>query len=162
MPNKKSSASTSIFIELKTDHDCHRNMLKRIKEEINNPNVCRELFSNFSLEVKAHALAEEQALYSSLMKKPEFTADARHSVAEHKEIEDAINELAERKAIDDTWINQFKILEKDYLHHINEEEKELFIKAQKNLSASEQKNMGELFEKRKPIEKSSATVGEEE
>lgn len=153
---------TSIFTELKKDHDHHRNMLSQINASIANPDLCRQLFTNFALDVKAHALAEEQALYAALLKKPAFTEDTRHSVAEHKEIDDLINTLAEQNTQDGEWLKQFTFLEKRYLHHISEEEEELFIKARNELSLSEQMAMGEVFDKRKPIEKSSATLGEEE
>jgi len=159
---KNNSPSTNIFSDLIRDHDHHRNMLVKIHEAFEDQALCKQLFAQFSLEVKAHASAEEQALYGPIMTIPEYTAGARHSVAEHKGIEDLINQLADESLSHKKWIAHFTTLQKDYLHHIDEEEDELFPKLLRELSAEKQQSMGAIFEKRKPIEKSAATVGEGE
>ena len=53
-----------------------------------------ELFEAFTKDAKSHAAAEEQALYSTMMRKPETTEETRHSVHEHYAIEKSLNDIA--------------------------------------------------------------------
>ena len=70
--------------------------------------------------------AEEQALYSTMLRKPETTDETRHSVAEHKEIDDLLNDLAATDGAAREWPEKFEHLRERYTHHIDEEEEENF------------------------------------
>jgi hypothetical protein len=115
------------------------------------------LFDEFSLEAQSHAAAEEQAFYSAIMAKPELTDMSRHSVSEHKEIEDLIEELATMHFLTDEWSQTFYKLKKRYLHHIEEEEDNVFPAAIKELNSFEKESMAKIFNIRKPEEKISAS-----
>jgi len=54
------------------------------------------LFRELTHEVKGHATAEEEALWSTVLRNPESTEAPRHAVAEHKKIEDMFGDLAAR------------------------------------------------------------------
>jgi hemerythrin-like domain-containing protein len=82
-------------------------------------------------------------------------------VAEHKEIEDLIDEIAELDAGSKTWSEKFAELKHEYLHHIEEEEEEMFPAADEELTNTQERDMGAVFKDRKPKEKAAATVGEE-
>ena len=83
--------------------------------------------------------------------------EARHSVAEHKEIDDRLGELIEMNDFaSDKWTERFNKLRERYLHHIDEEEEEMFAKADELMSASQEEKLGKTFKKRKPIEKEQA------
>ncbi|MBA2657426.1 MAG: hemerythrin domain-containing protein [Tatlockia sp.] len=149
------NSHVDIFTILKTDHRKHRELLNLIESAVKNPVKCQQLLQEFSLEVKAHASAEEQSFYATLMKKPAFTDQTRHSVAEHKDIEDMLDELEALDINNPEWLEQFNSLKKEYLHHIDEEEKDVFPKASESLSREDQQDMCELFKKRKIIEKNN-------
>lgn len=155
------NGKSDIFDALKADHDKHRDLLERIDAASGEPDEFRALFSEFALEAKAHAAAEEQSLYATMMGKPSLTEESRHSVAEHKEIEDLINALADASMESDDWLSKFRFLKKRYLHHIEEEEEEVFPAAEKSLSDEDEQRLRKVFEARKPKEKAAATVGEE-
>ena len=76
-----------IFARLKEDHDSHRELLDKLEQTEGASDERAELFEAFNREAKSHAAAEEQALYSTMMRKPPTTSETRHSVAEHHEIE---------------------------------------------------------------------------
>ena len=160
--NGKSSDGVNIFKVLISDHDKHRALLKKIEAAVKGGDITsrQRLFEDFALEAKAHAAAEEQALYGMMMSRPDLTDKARHSVSEHKEIEDLINEMAELDAASEGWVKKFKALNHEYIHHIDEEEEEIFPAAEEELSAKEEAQMGKVFKDRKPQEKDAATVGE--
>ena len=85
-------AVPDIFGRLIMDHELHRDLLDALGETQGECEERSELFERFTKEVKSHAAAEEQALYSTMMRKPETTDETRHSVAEHQRIELLLDE----------------------------------------------------------------------
>lgn len=145
-------ADARIFADLKADHDRHRDLLARLAETQGDSEERRELFEAFRIEVTAHAAAEEESLYAAMLARPDLRDDARHSVSEHKEIDDFLTELFEMEMSSSAWLLKFKEMRHRYEHHIGEEEEEMFPAAAKDLSAAEQERLGTLFEARKPKE----------
>jgi hypothetical protein len=81
-----------------------------------------KLFRELNREIKGHAAAEEQALWSTVLRHPESTDAGRHAVAEHKKIDDMFADLAARNMKLKGWLRRFGEAKKLYLHHIREEE----------------------------------------
>ncbi|GGB76270.1 hemerythrin domain-containing protein [Glycocaulis alkaliphilus] len=150
--------SAAIFARLKDDHDRHRDLLEKIGKTSGDTRERRTLFEEFTREVKAHAAAEEQALYSTMMRKPAATDETRHSVAEHHDIDEALNDLAATDMASGAWLQKFKTLEHDYLHHIDEEEDDHFPEFAKLLSKDDERHMRDVFDRRKKREKAGAEV----
>ena len=145
-------ADARIFADLKADHDRHRDLLARLAETKGDSEERRELFEAFRVEVTAHAAAEEESLYATMLAKPDLRDEARHSVAEHKEIDDFLTELFELEMSSPAWLPKFKEMRHRYEHHIDEEEEEMFPAAAEDLSDAEQERLGKVFEARKPKE----------
>lgn len=150
--------STDIFARLEQDHEKHRELLSRIADIHGESEERKELFEQFTLEVKSHAAAEEQALYSTMMRKPESTDETRHSVAEHHEIDEMLNDLAATDMASSAWLSKFKKLQHDYLHHIDEEEEDHFPDFAKSLTSDDEEHMRKVFDRRKKSEKADAKV----
>ncbi|MFT3967372.1 MAG: hemerythrin domain-containing protein [Sphingobium sp.] len=149
-------ADARIFADLKSDHDNHRALLARIDKTRSNKSGDRgaleKLFIEFRTEVTAHAAAEEESLYATMLAKPDLREEAQHSVSEHKEIEDYMEDMAKYDAGSPKWDEIYAQLKKRYLHHIDEEEEEMFPAASDGLSAQEEQRLAATFEKRKPAE----------
>ena len=142
----------AIFGTLVEDHDRHRLLLAQIAETSGDSAERRELFEELTYELKAHAAAEEQAVWSTVLRKPAITDQGRHAVAEHKEIDDLLNELAARDMASSGWLLRFHALREEYLHHIKEEEQELFAEVDKHLDNADRNYMKTLFRRRKAAE----------
>lgn len=153
-------AETKIFARLKADHDRHRDLLARIDETHGDSDERRTLFEAFRVEVTAHAASEEMSLYATMLAKPELRDDAQHSVSEHKEIEDFLTELYEMDFASTGWLTRFRTMKDRYLHHIDEEEEEMFPEAEKDLSEAKKQELFAIFEKEKPKEKAKAAEEE--
>ena len=151
-------ADARIFAALKADHDRHRALLEKIAAA--DADKRAEPFEAFRVEVTAHAAAEEESLYAAMLAKPDLRDDARHSVSEHKEIDDYLGVLAKLDAASDEWATQFAALRHRYEHHIGEEEDEMFPAAAEGLTAQEEARIAEVFERRKPKELAMATDSE--
>lgn len=147
-----------IFDVLKTDHDKHRALLAALEATTGESDERVALFEELTLELKAHAAAEEQALYSTVMRKPGLTDSARHSVAEHHEIEEALNDLAASDMASGGWLTKFKSFAHRYTHHIDEEEEEHFPEFAEELTQEDEQHIRRVFERRKPAEKAAAEV----
>jgi hemerythrin superfamily protein len=151
---------TDIFSILKSDHDLHREMLSKIADTKGDSPERRDLFEAFRIEVTAHAAAEEQSLYANMLANPDLQDDGRHSVAEHKEIDDLLGELQNSDLDEAAWNAQFGELRHRYEHHIDEEEEEMFPEAEKEFSAAKAKELGKIFDRRKPAELEEAETAE--
>ena len=147
-----------IFERLKQDHEKHRALLDRLLDTSGDSDERERLFVELTKELKAHASAEEQALYSTMMRKPPTTDDTRHSVAEHHEIEEALNDLAASDMATGGWLTKFKTFDHDYRHHIDEEEEEHFPEFAEYLDEADMQHMRSVFERRKREEKAHAEV----
>jgi len=150
--------AADIFDALIADHRKHRDLLQRLEATRGATRERASLFTEFTREAKGHAAAEEQALYSTLLRKPATTDRGRHSVAEHKQIEDLLNTLAATPMDTGGWLTRFRELRHEYLHHLEEEEDEVFPAADRVLAAADERFMRGVFRARKVIEKGRARV----
>ncbi len=153
-------AETKIFARLKADHDRHRDLLAQIDETHGDSPERERLFEAFRVEVTAHAASEEMSLYATMLAKPDLRDDAQHSVSEHKEIEDMLTELFEMDFASTGWLTRFRTMKDRYLHHIDEEEEDMFPAAEDGLSDAKKMELAAIFEKEKPKEKEKAAEEE--
>ncbi|HUD28710.1 MAG TPA: hemerythrin domain-containing protein [Novosphingobium sp.] len=149
-------ADAKIFEDLKADHDKHREMLEQLGETKGDSEERRALFESLRKELQAHAAAEEESLYAAMLGNPELRDEARHSVSEHKEIDDYLGELVETDMSSSAWLTKFKEMRHRYLHHIDEEEEEMFPSADETLSDKTEAKLAAVFEERKPKELETA------
>ncbi|MGN1055886.1 MAG: hemerythrin domain-containing protein [Comamonas sp.] len=157
-PRTKYRGTPDIFGRLVEDHDRHRALLAMVAETSGKSPDRKKLFKELTLELKSHAAAEEQALWSSVLRNPDTTEDARHAVAEHKEIDDMLADLAARDMASPGWLRRFAALREEYLHHIAEEEQEQFVAAEKKLSTADLRYMKQVFNRRKKEEKATTKI----
>ena len=147
-----------IFARLKRDHEDHRELLDKMADTTGESEERKKLLEQFTKEVKSHAAAEEQALYSTMLRKPPTTDETRHSVAEHHELNEALNDLAATDMSSSAWMTKFKQLDHDYRHHINEEEEDHFPDFEKYLTDEDRDHMQSVFDRRKEEEMAEAEV----
>lgn len=143
-------ADARIFEDLKADHDRHRAMLAELAGAA--AEARGAMFEALRIEISAHAAAEEESLYATMLANPDLRDDARHSVSEHKEVDDFFGELLELEPTSAEWTTKFAEMRHRYEHHIDEEEEEMFPAASEKLSYDEEARLAEIFERRKPKE----------
>lgn len=157
-PKTRFRGNPDIFGRLVEDHDRHRALIAMIQQSEGKPPERKRLFTELTKEVKAHAAAEEQALWSTVLRDPATTGDARHAVAEHKQIDDLVADLAARNLSAPGWLKRFDKLKEKYLHHIREEEQEQFVAAEKHLTLAGIRYLRGVFNRRKREEKAHARI----
>lgn len=156
-PATKFRGDAAIFGRLVEDHDRHRALFSMVEAKVTF-NERDRLFRELVHEIKGHAAAEEQALWSTVLRHPESTDAGRHAVAEHKKIDDLFADLAARNMKLRGWLRGFGEAKKLYLHHIREEEQEQFVESEKVLTPADQAYMRRVFVRRKREEKAGARV----
>lgn len=144
-------ADARIFQDLKADHDRHREMLSKIGDA-SDAGERSALFEELRKELQAHAAAEEESLYATMLGHPDLRDEARHSVSEHKEVDDFLGELIKLDPASVEWTDTFEKMRHRYLHHIDEEEEDMFPEAAETLSAEAEERIARIFEDRKPKE----------
>ncbi|QFT98828.1 DNA nickase [Roseovarius sp. THAF8] len=143
----------SIYDAIRADHDNHRALMNRIEDTTGDSDDRKSAWKEFYEDVKSHAAAEEETFYSKLISKTWGQDAARHSVHEHQQLDDIMEELNEGDMASPGWLNRFKTLKHDYEHHMDEEEDEVFARAQEVIPEDEIEGYGERFEKRKSKER---------
>jgi hemerythrin superfamily protein len=151
-------ADARIFQDLKADHDRHREMLTKLGDATDSTERAA-LFEELRVELQAHAAAEEESLYATMLGNPDLRDEARHSVSEHKEVDDYLGELIKLDPASSEWTETFEKMRHRYLHHIDEEEEDMFPEASEKLSAETEERLARVFEDRKPKE---LAIAEEE
>ena len=157
-PKTNYRGDPAIFGRLVEDHDKHRALLAMIEATGPKDPARKTLFDEFVRDVHGHAAAEEQALWSTVMRNPETTAFARHAVGDHHKLDKLMADAAARDITSPGWLRHFAGLKEEYLDHILEEETEQFVEAEKTLSQKDQLYMRKVFSRRKKAEKASAKI----
>ncbi len=155
-PATKYRGNPAIFGRLVEDHDKHRALLAMIQATGPKDPARKTLFEEFVRDVHGHAAAEEQSLWSTVMRNPETTAFARHAVGDHHKLDKLMADAAARDITAPGWLRHFTALKKEYLDHILEEETEQFVEAEKILSEKDQTYMRKVFTRRIKAEKAAA------
>lgn len=130
-----------LFGTLRADHDKQRSLMD-ILIQTSGPGPTRSrTFPKLKEELVKHAEAEEQAFYSLLLTEPRTQALSRHSIAEHREIEAMLEELERTDFDSPGWLPRMKQLREVVVHHLKEEERELFPLASITLSDEQKREL---------------------
>lgn len=124
----------TIFEALREDHDKQRTILDQLLKTEGDSAGRAELFERLKDHLDAHAAAEERYFYVPLMQDDLTQDKARHSVSEHKELDDFVEKLSSYEMSAPQWIQTAKKMGETLEHHLDEEEHEVFQLAGKALS----------------------------
>lgn len=136
----------NIFEALREDHQKQRTLVELLAKTHGDSEGRDELFERLKAELEHHALAEERHFYVPLMDNDLTQEKARHSVAEHHELDELIEELEQTDYSSPGWLAAAKKLEERLIHHLDEEEHEVFQMAGKALSSSAKESLGHEYQ----------------
>ena len=145
-----------IYQRLTQDHNKQRELAQSIVATQGESDERRRLWNQFQSEAVAHANAEEQVFYKCLIGNADTQEQARHSVNEHHEADKLIEELNDLDMGSGGWIQKFEKLKDELEHHMDEEENEVFTKAEKVIDQDEAERLGDEFDTRKQREREEA------
>jgi hemerythrin-like domain-containing protein len=135
------------FQLLKNDHKIVSGLFDQIESASGNSK--KQLFTRLKSELDVHAHIEEKIFYPALENKKESREITLEAYEEHKVVKDLLSELANAPSADDEWDAKLKVLRENVDHHVEEEEGELFDKADDVLSDEQLDRLGDEMEAEK-------------
>ena len=129
------------FQLLKTDHRKVEELFSQLKRASGKAKL--DVFKQIKTELELHTHIEEKVFYPAL-EEPEETHDlALEAYEEHAVVKKLLKELSRARTADDEWEAQAKVLQENVEHHVEEEENELFKKADRALSQEDLQDLSE-------------------
>ncbi|MFW5706659.1 MAG: hemerythrin domain-containing protein [Bacteroidota bacterium] len=122
-----------IFETIKNDHKTQREQGKELLNTTD-PEKREKLFEQLKSLVDAHARSEERYFYIALLADDKSQGEARHSISEHHEINEMMEEVDSKDISSDEWMESYKKFHELLIHHLDEEEEEIFSVAREVLS----------------------------
>lgn len=135
------------FELLKADHKKVNGLFDELEAATGKAKL--SVFNQIKAELELHTHIEEKIFYPAL-EKPEETHDLTlEAYEEHKMVKTLLAELSKARTADDEWQAQVKVLRENVEHHVDEEENELFDKAEDALGDEEIEALGQRMEAEK-------------
>ncbi len=136
----------TIFEALRSDHETQRTLIDLVTKTTGDSDGRQELWDRLKRELEAHAGAEERYFYVPLMEHDLTQDKARHSVSEHKELDDFVEKLDEYDMGGSQWLQTAEELKHRLIHHLDEEEHEVFQLAGKALTDDKKQSLSHEYE----------------
>lgn len=137
----------TIFEVLRGDHEVQRGIVERLAKTQGDSPERRRLYAELKAELSAHAAAEERCFYVPLFAHDLTLSKARHSVAEHHELDELIEALDALSFGSSGWLNQAHSLFERIEHHLREEEREVFQLAGKALADADKLRLAKAYQR---------------
>lgn len=136
----------TIFESIRNDHETQRTLIDILVATEGDSDGRNEVWAKLRRELESHAGAEERFFYVPLMEHDLTQDAARHSVAEHKELDDFVEQLDGYDMSGAQWLQTARELRERLLHHLSEEEQEIFPVAGKALADDEKDTLANEYE----------------
>ena len=112
---------------LKKDHDQVKKMLKDLDDTTDRAIKTRQdLFERLKFSLTVHEQMEEAVLYPALEEHAETKEIVLEAYEEHDVVDTILGELEQTPFDDETWHAKLTVMRENLLHHIQEEEGEMF------------------------------------
>src|ERR687895_667522 len=135
---------------LKKDHK----MVKKLFEEFSNLKSSKaqkkaDIIAQIKEALTVHTQVEEELVYPAFKENRSMKEQVGEAMEEHHVTKTLLTELDALQPEDERYDAKVKVLCEYLMHHVKEEEKEMFPEAQKRLSARRLAALGEEVEARR-------------
>lgn len=136
-----------IFSLLTQDHQNVARLLSALYDSAMRGDLSerRQLFGQIKHELSVHAQVEEKHVYPVFQQAEQTSDAAAEALEEHRQVKTLLTAL-ESGPQDSGWVSKMLDLRKAVEHHVQEEEKELFVKGRNVLTPAEAEELGRLVE----------------
>lgn len=135
-----------IYEALKNDHEELKQSLKDLTSLSDNDDYRFVLIEEISNLLVPHSRAEEAVFYNTLRAINADKGVVRHGYKEHLEAEALLRTLQLMDKMDLNWKPTARKLQEIVLHHIQDEESEIFDEAKNALTSEEAITMADAFQ----------------
>jgi hemerythrin-like domain-containing protein len=131
MPKSKSTAANAIDL-LQADHEKVKKAFKEFeKMDRADTETCRELVTSVCADLQVHTTLEEEIFYPALREAIEDEDIMNEAAVEHETAKMLIEQLENMEPDDPNYVATFTVLGEYVMHHVKEEEDEMFPQAKK-------------------------------
>ena len=131
MPKSKSTTASAIDL-LKADHEKVSKAFKEFeKMDRADTETCRELVTSVCADLRVHTTLEEEIFYPALREAIEDEDIMNEAAVEHETAKMLIEQLENMEPDDPNYFATFTVLGEYVMHHVKEEEGEMFPQAKK-------------------------------
>jgi hemerythrin-like domain-containing protein len=144
---RRSSNNVDAIALLKQDHQKVRKLLKRLES-----NGTEELLEEIENELKVHTQIEEEIFYPAFRESLKSRKDEHiyyEAIEEHSVVDMVLPRIKDAGEGSEEFDAKAKVLKDLVEHHAEEEEKEMFPKARKNMGAARLKELAMELRERK-------------
>jgi hemerythrin-like domain-containing protein len=143
------------FNLLKADHRKVEELFEQLESASGQAKM--RVFEQIKTELDLHTHIEEKIFYPAL-EKPKQTHDLTlEAYEEHDVVKKLLQELSRARTANEEWEAKAKVLQENVEHHVEEEEGELFPKAEAALSEEQIETLGEQMEAEKARKQGSGS-----
>ena len=145
---------------LKDDHNKVDSLFQKVKATEEGEEH-RELFKKIKAELDVHTHIEEKIFYPRLKQEEELEDITLEGVEEHHQAKMFLREISALSDDSEKFEPKLKVLMEDIVHHVQEEEGEMFPKVEKVIPSAELEELGKaMAEEKKNFQKTqSASSG---
>lgn len=144
---------------LKQDHDAVEKLFREF-ERSKDADKQHRLAQQMCVELTVHAKLEEQSFYPEVRTIKGVTDMVMESLEEHRQVKEMIARIQPLQAGDDKMEPDVKVLMDDVLHHVEEEEKEMFPAVRKEMGKERLEQLGRRMAEAKSELKRQVTADE--
>jgi hypothetical protein len=135
---------------LREDHRKLKALLRELEPTTERAVKTRsELFDRIKVELTAHEIVEEEVFYPTLKQHPRAREIVLEGYEEHDVVDTLMGELDALSVEDETWGPKAKVMIENIVHHIEEEEGDMFVMARQVMDRNELQELGEVMAARK-------------
>jgi hemerythrin superfamily protein len=129
---------------LKKDHDQVKKLLKDLDDTTDRAIKTRQdLFERLKFSLTVHEQMEEAVLYPALKEHAETKEIVLEAYQEHDVVNTILGELEQTPFDDETWHAKLTVMRENLLHHIQEEEDEMFGQVRRLFDKATLESLGE-------------------
>ncbi|QQS23088.1 hemerythrin domain-containing protein [bacterium] len=138
---------TNPFTWLKEDHKAVDELFEKLSDTTENALKTREeLFTKLNDSLTRHAELEEAVLYPALEEIRKTHDITMEAFEEHHVAKLLLSELSNLDVDTEEWTAKLKVLQENIEHHVDEEESDMFKKAQSALTEEQQEALAKDME----------------
>ena len=143
------------FNLLKADHRKVEELFSQLESASGQAKM--RVFEQIKMELELHTHIEEKIFYPALEKPKQTHELTLEAYEEHDVVKKLLQQMSKAKSANEEWEAQAKVLQENVEHHVEEEENELFEKAEAALSEEQIEALGEEMEAEKERKQRSAS-----
>jgi len=135
---------------LKKDHETVKGILDQLEDTNERATKKRsELFAKLKEELSTHETIEEEIFYPALREHEEAREIVNEAYEEHQLVDYVLEDMSELSPDEEAWSAKLSVAKENILHHIKEEEGEMFKRARGAFDKTELEDLAVQMEERK-------------